>query len=225
MITYIYWLHLSKHTDITREGYIGISNNPKIRLYGHKHKAKNGKGYHLGCAINKYGEDIELTILVKTTRKFALLLENRLRPDKCIGWNTVEGGGDAPDCTGNTHSHKTKTKISLSNLGKNLGKVNPRKGMKNSEEHTTKMVNTRMAKGNYSHKDITKKKISNTLLKNPPRKTTCYIQIENKPVRKFDNIRVGADCMQLNYSTVRDRLTKNKNHYINGFRVSYIGWE
>ena len=32
----VYWLHLPEHSDMFSEGYIGVSVNPKKRLYEHK---------------------------------------------------------------------------------------------------------------------------------------------------------------------------------------------
>lgn len=55
---YIYWIHLPTHTDIMSEGYIGVSVDPKKRLYEHKRVKQNP---HLTNALKKY-PDIILTI-------------------------------------------------------------------------------------------------------------------------------------------------------------------
>ena len=70
------------------EGYVGISKRPEARFNQHKNSDQN---IHLKRAIAKY-DDIELVILVKSTKQYIRELELSLRPDENIGWNRQRGG-------------------------------------------------------------------------------------------------------------------------------------
>jgi len=112
-LSYVYWCNIEKHIDIKYEGYVGISYNPKIRFYRHKRDRINP---HLANAFDKYGDEVKCDIVFQGTRQQCIALEIQLRPKKYMGWNIMEGGGEAPDCTGNKHSKATKHKISLGNI-------------------------------------------------------------------------------------------------------------
>ena len=67
------------------EGYIGITNDPKGRLQGHKDKAE------------WFDDRCVMTILQDgLTRQEARTIERILRPRPNIGWNKAVGGGDPP---------------------------------------------------------------------------------------------------------------------------------
>lgn len=111
----VYWLHLKKHTDILKEGYVGITLDIDRRISQYKrilnNKAK--ENYHITKAIAKYGWDNIIVDIIEenVTIEKALLKEKELRPLPDIGWNTLVGGGN-----GGTHSKETKNKISKSML-------------------------------------------------------------------------------------------------------------
>lgn len=91
---YLYWIHLKEHNDPLTQGYIGLSNNYKERWNQHKRCANHGKKkdvVHL--AMINYGiENIEFTLICKTTREHASYLEGKFRPSASIGWNILKGG-------------------------------------------------------------------------------------------------------------------------------------
>ena len=90
MSTYLYWIHYAEHTDPMSQGYIGVTVNPPKRLKTHS----TGKNKRLAYGI---ANGATMTILSEyTVRDDALTEERRMRPEKTIGWNLVEGGGDPP---------------------------------------------------------------------------------------------------------------------------------
>ena len=100
MITQVYWIRASHHSDVTSEGYVGVSNNAKKRwLYGHRwaHRKKRHDNNLFSNAISKYGWDnLIKTVLVIADKEYCYDLERKLRQTKEIGWNLVAGGGKPP---------------------------------------------------------------------------------------------------------------------------------
>lgn len=110
---WVYWIHLPNvHTDITREGYVGITTrNVKVRYACHKSHAKSGKKTRLYDAMRKYGEDVEVKTVLIGSLDYCLDLEKRLRPEVSVGWNTGIGG-EKPTI-GYKHSEDAKQAIGL----------------------------------------------------------------------------------------------------------------
>jgi group I intron endonuclease len=112
----IYWIHLPKHTDILKEGYVGITSNIDKRKSQYKRISNNKakKGYHITKAIIKYGWDNLVISIIEENLSLekALLKEALLRPSPNIGWNIMAGGGN-----GSKLSKNTKRKISKSMMG------------------------------------------------------------------------------------------------------------
>ena len=100
MIAEIYWIRAEHHSDITSEGYIGVSKNSKKRwLYGHKWGTLKGRhaNCHLSNAINKYGWNSLLkTIILIGDENYCYEIEKKLRPVENIGWNLAVGGHKPP---------------------------------------------------------------------------------------------------------------------------------
>lgn len=96
MTTSVYWIRHKDHTDIFSEGYVGVSNDVVNRWIDHKSEIKTGKHInpHFVNAVNKYGWDelIKEVILI-STKEYCLEIEEKLRPEKKIGWNIAKGGG------------------------------------------------------------------------------------------------------------------------------------
>lgn len=92
----VYWIHSKDHTDIFRDGYIGVSNNTEKRFTKHKTHAKTGKHINplFSNAVNKHGWDnlIKEVVLI-AEKQYCLEIEAKLRPNKEIGWNLATGGG------------------------------------------------------------------------------------------------------------------------------------
>lgn len=100
MSTEVYWIRAPHHSDMTSEGYVGVSKNSKKRwLYGHSwaHRKGRHENPHLVNAITKYGwNNLIKTILVVADENYCYDLERKLRPTDNIGWNLVIGGGKPP---------------------------------------------------------------------------------------------------------------------------------
>jgi len=92
--TSVYWIHHPEHTNMFTQGYIGVSNNTKVRWNEHSKRPSN---LHIQRAIAKYGWDILVKEVVLVADKdYCLDIETKLRPENQIGWNVVLGGGSPP---------------------------------------------------------------------------------------------------------------------------------
>jgi hypothetical protein len=201
--TSVYWIRHADHTDITIQGYVGVSKNAGKRFIQHKNRGQNP---HLKYAINKYGWDnlLKSEVLV-STENYCLEIENKLRPKNNIGWNIVMGGGLPPNIKGKklkrtapswnkgkTYSAETRKKISsavklaMQNPARReksrltfLGKASPRKGVTLTQETIEKI---RLAKTGVSAKNkgvlLTaeqKQNLSTLMRKNPWTCPHCQI--------------------------------------------------
>ena len=109
----VYWIRLKEHTEISSNGYVGITKNLKERLRAHK---KNRRKTHLTYAIKKYGwNNLVVEILHDNlTLQQALSIEFYLRPAQSIGWNSQRGGELGVEASwynneDNRQSHKEAT--------------------------------------------------------------------------------------------------------------------
>ena len=91
------------------EGYIGVTNNIKHRLYRHKRSP-----YVVGRALRKH-KDAYLEVLVYSTQEECLNLENKLRPREQMGLNITTGGGTMPSAKGRVLTEEHKAKIGKAN--------------------------------------------------------------------------------------------------------------
>lgn len=95
----VYWIRLNTHTDVFKQGYVGVSKNPLTRFTNHyrnyKHGRKNVGATQLYNAIRKHGEEnIVVEILLFSDYEYCLEVEKKLRPAWYIGWNTAAGGAN-----------------------------------------------------------------------------------------------------------------------------------
>jgi len=100
------------------QGYIGVSNNTKLRW--HNHHVRTGN-VHLQRAIKKYGWDsLVKEVIVIADQLYCLAVEFKLRSADKIGWNIVAGGGMPPSSLGKKFicSEETKVKLRIANTGK-----------------------------------------------------------------------------------------------------------
>jgi len=165
---YVYWLHLPEHTDITSQGYVGVSIDPTQRLWEHKNAAKKGTHHnkYLARIINKH--ELIQSIIVTGNTKECYAYEEELRPTKNIGWNLNRGGDCPPSNQGKKFSAKHCANITKSKLGKKRAPItNETKqkisqahtGRKHSEEHKEKV---RQARLGTTRSEETKKKLSDS---------------------------------------------------------------
>lgn len=102
-MSFVYWIRHKDHTDITTQGYVGItSETVKIRYRAHCRTAfsenvSEEKRKHVHRAMRKYKDDIVLETICECTTAYAVDLENRLRPSRNIGWNIAIGGSPPPE--------------------------------------------------------------------------------------------------------------------------------
>lgn len=100
MSTQVYWIRATHHSDVTSEGYVGVSRNANKR-WAYGHKWAHAKGRHenprLSNAITKHGWDsLVKTVLVIADESYCYELEQKLRPTEGIGWNLAVGGCKPP---------------------------------------------------------------------------------------------------------------------------------
>ena len=93
-VSCVYWVHRPEHTDILRQGYVGISRRFERRIWEHLKLTQNK---YLKNAINKYGWDnlVKEKVLIGK-EDYCLEIEAKLRPADKIGWNLVKGGNKPP---------------------------------------------------------------------------------------------------------------------------------
>ena len=100
MSTQVYWIRAPHHSDMTLDGYVGVSKNAQKRWsYGHNwaHRKGRHENQKLANAISKYGWDnLVKTVLVISDEDYCYDLERKLRPSDNIGWNLISGGGKPP---------------------------------------------------------------------------------------------------------------------------------
>jgi group I intron endonuclease len=88
----VYWIHLKEHTDIAKDGYVGVSVNFKSRMYRHK-KITPTLNCHFGNAINKYGWDnLVKEVIFEGSKDECYLKEKEFRNSFQVGWNEAVGG-------------------------------------------------------------------------------------------------------------------------------------
>jgi hypothetical protein len=152
--TQVYWIHLEEHKDIMTEGYVGVSNNPKLRLWDHKNDSKKNTHVnpHLNRALQKYKDKIIQTIIFVGENNSCYLLEEELRPIHGIGWNINEGGARPPSRKGVQLSKNHKKSIGDSKRGKKREPFTEthkknissgKKGIEFTEEHKKKIKEKR----------------------------------------------------------------------------------
>jgi hypothetical protein len=166
MIASLYWVHLPHHVDVLTQGYIGVSIQSEVRLYGHRWALLNEKhiNKHLTNAFKKYGEEnIMDDILLVGPEEYCYEMEKKLRPDRNIGWNIAPGGYKPPSRKGIPSWNKGLTKetderiarqgkhLSLYMQGKNLG---PRAPYGKQKNPSPKRLDSRTP-----HSEETKRKI------------------------------------------------------------------
>lgn len=142
----VYWIHLPEHTDMFSEGYIGMTRKTAgERFYSHKSLAKRGKiNIPILNAIRKYGDTLIVETLVICTPEYAVWLENKLRPDKGIGWN-LAAGGEFPSV------NRVVTEAARLNQSKaQLGRKHPEEVKKKIGEANSRRVWTEESKAKAS---------------------------------------------------------------------------
>lgn len=92
----VYWIHKPEHTNITKQGYVGITNGmARERWADHKRAARKNPNKHcavVNWVICKHPNLIYEIVVVADTREYCEHIEGLLRPTNRIGWNIARGG-------------------------------------------------------------------------------------------------------------------------------------
>lgn len=91
----LYWIREPHHTNIKKEGYVGITCKGVERCFNeHCWTAEKGEGWTLQSKIREHGKDNLLATTVCIGGfDYIKDLELKLRPYPYIGWNHAKGGG------------------------------------------------------------------------------------------------------------------------------------
>lgn len=91
---YLYWIRNESMKDIFKEGYVGISTTPNVRILQHISNARTDSHH-------KYPEGFRdcllsgayvFQVMLCSTIGYCLDIERKLRPKLYIGWNRAIGG-------------------------------------------------------------------------------------------------------------------------------------
>jgi hypothetical protein len=143
MSTQVYWIRAKYHSDMTSDGYVGVSKDAQKRwMYGHDWAHRKGRHDNpkLANAISKYGwENLVKTVLVIADESYCYELENKLRPSENIGWNLVTGGGKPPKTKFRGEGYVSPLKGIPRPTPWMVGATPPNKGKRSSAETRAKL--------------------------------------------------------------------------------------
>lgn len=106
-VHYVYWVCLSTHTDLEREGYVGVSINPWNRFKQHKTNCQSTHHrYNKDFKKHLRDEEVLLKVLVQASEEYCYTLEHKLRPMINIGWNQAVGGNNGSNYTHGLTGHR-----------------------------------------------------------------------------------------------------------------------
>lgn len=214
-VTYVYWIHLSEHTDANTQGYVGVSKNPTYRLWEHHNDVKNDNhcNPHLSRVIKKYSNKLIQTIIFKGNETECYLYEEEIRPKKNIGWNINKGGSYPPSALGRLLSDNHKEKIGKSNTGKKHPHTteakqkisNSQKGKVLSKETKQKIKDKRK---NQTYSKESKQKMSDSHKGKVPGNAKTI----KTPIGTFTSIKKAAEAFNLPRFKF-ERLIKNNPNF------------
>lgn len=199
----VYWVHLPEHTDITNQGYIGVSNNPRRRFLEHKNQSPKKKDInpYFNRELKKHSERIILTIIFQGTKDSCYSLEEELRPINNIGWNANRGGIIPPSKLGWKPSQETLIKRSAN--------------LKGIERHTVWKENLSNSKkgsknGMYGKKNpcSDERKLAIIVAKNTPN----YHRYKTAIEMMNNGVQVKDVCRELNIGRGVCFNLKNRKH-------------
>lgn len=221
----VYWIRLPHHTDMTKEGYIGVSRlTVEERFKKHVHDAtiKNWRTYTLHNAIRKYGKDaFVLETLLIGEEEYCYFIENKLRPTKGIGYNVAEGGFSPPAPDGRKLSEETKQRISEAALKRNA--------LLTPEEHAVRFkgMTGRKLDENWC-KSISEARKKVILHKNPRGNKEILARAEEFYAEWKEDTSVGYVLLGRRFGTTRDALQPLVGHFKSGWNPSedleYLAW-
>ena len=231
----VYWLHLKDHTYPYSEGYIGISNQVKIRFQAHIRGTIGVTSRKLHKILEECGkENVLCSILFEGTTEECVDKEITYRPAKGIGWNVYSGGTLPPNNLGKHLSEETKQKISKSNLGKNC-RPSPFKGMTNRFTPEQRKLIGSYHKGktiSEAHKQACRDKLSRGKSPVASKINLYHSDNPNVVIKSYECLMDCCDDIHIGYSAIRSqlrRITKvGKEAYLSKLKqpryfVMYVG--
>lgn len=133
----VYWIHLPEHTDILTQGYVGVSHKgAEYRFKEHLSLAGRGSKLPVHSAIRKYGNKLLVDTVIQGDIDYCYLMEVKLRPEPCIGYNICPGGEKS--VLGRKNSDETKAKMSASAIAR--GQRPNQKALDNSAKTNSQKV-------------------------------------------------------------------------------------
>lgn len=99
-VGYLYWIRLPEHTDITSQGYIGITGQSVTKRFNqHRNDARRSKARKKSIFKQELINNPNLIIetLLVSDYDYVKNLERLLRPDSNIGWNRALGGASVAE--------------------------------------------------------------------------------------------------------------------------------
>jgi len=143
MTAEVYWIRAKHHSDITSEGYVGVSKNASKRWqYGHNWAYRKGRHENpkLVNAISKHGwENLIKTVVVISNESYCYELEAKLRPSEKIGWNIAAGGCKPPASKPRGPDYVSPLKGIPRSTPWMIGRIPANAGMKASDETRAKL--------------------------------------------------------------------------------------
>ena len=132
----VYWIRKPNHTDLTKEGYIGVARNVSGRLIRHKNLALRGQHPNNLLQEVLLQDDTILEVIFSGNETECYSKESELRPNYRIGWNIVPGGHGGSTTLGMKYSEEFRKKRSEIMKGNSIAKGNHKP---KSEEHRKKI--------------------------------------------------------------------------------------
>lgn len=121
-MAFVYWIRLPSHSDIFKDGYVGMTTKTVNKRFSeHLTKSRSKKTPTksiLSSALVKYNENVIVETVCECDAKYALYLENKLRPSPLIGWNILAGGGETVGRLGLPQTEKQKLAASKASKGR-----------------------------------------------------------------------------------------------------------
>lgn len=234
-MTYVYWIHLHEHTDMTAEGYIGITTKPvETRFKHHIQNAKREYRLPIHKALVDNDNCIVTTLLIGSI-EYCRLIERKLRPQPYIGWNTSIGGDMGR--LGIKHTEESKKKMRDAALGK-IVSDETRKKQSLIRKGKPRVLSPEMwdvvryKASLHRHSEETRKKLSDNAKKQMPKwKNTHAGQSWKFAIQLYDifllnNCTKSSAARQVGFSL--DNVKSIWNHFEKGWNPTldqeYLLW-
>jgi len=190
----LYWIRHPEHTDITTQGYVGISVDFERRMK--QHKRNEDTIPMLVKAKRKYGWDNLInSIVLIGSQEYCKLIESKLRPTPYIGWNNAQGGGGV--LKGNTPWNK---------------------GKKMSDEQ---MVNHKPFTGKHTVNTKQVMSANNTGAKNPRARNIILVHPDGTKELHFGTVRQRCIELGIDYKKVYTVAKGQRKSFSGGYKAYY----